>query len=208
MNDDRMSSRYQGIAFEIKKRMANRWQANVGYTFSKSTGRLGSSSARNTPVGSQTSTAGVFGQNPNDYINSDGRLHSDRPHVLKAQFIYQLPWAMMTSFSFQSQSGKPIIIDARPSSSLTSIPGTNNVVAQRVDGDLRVSSWTTLDARLEKAFRLGGTAELAAFGDFLNLFNNDAYESVLDRRPTSSTYLVPSRFIAPRRLMIGGKFRF
>ena len=45
MNDDRMSSRYQGIAFEIKKRMANRWQANVGYTFSKSTGRLGSSSA-------------------------------------------------------------------------------------------------------------------------------------------------------------------
>ena len=100
--------------------------------------------------------------------------------MFKAQFIYQLPWAMMTSFSFQSQSGKPIIIDARPSSSLTSIPGTNNVVAQRVDGDLRVSSWTTLDARLEKAFRLGGTAELAAFGDFLNLFNNDAYESVLD----------------------------
>ena len=69
-------------------------------------------------------------------------------------------------------------------------------------------SATTLDARVEKSFNLGGTAELAAFGDFLNLFNSDANESVLDRRPTSANYLVPSRFILPRRLMLGGKFRF
>ncbi len=42
--------RYKGIAFEIKKRMSNRWQANFGYTFSKSEGRQGSSSARATPL--------------------------------------------------------------------------------------------------------------------------------------------------------------
>ena len=208
MNDDRMFSRYHGVAFEIKKRMSNRWQANFGYTFSKSTGRQGSSSARATPLTSQVSTAGIFGQNPNDYINSDGRLQGDRPHVLKAQFVYQMPWNMLTSFNFQTQSGKPIIVDARPPSSITRIPGTNNVVAHVVDGELRTSQWTTLDARVEKAFNLGGTAELAAFGDFLNLFNSDANESVLDRRPTSSNYLVPSRFILPRRLMVGAKFRF
>ncbi len=56
--------------------------------------------------------------------------------------------------------------------------------------------------------RLGGNAELAAFGDFLNLFNSDANESVLDRRLGNVNYLVPSRFIAPRRLMLGAKFRF
>ena len=61
---------------------------------------------------------------------------------------------------------------------------------------------------MEKAFKLGGTAELAVFGDFLNLFNSDANESVLDRRPGNVNYLVPSRFILPRRLMIGAKFRF
>ena len=68
--------------------------------------------------------------------------------------------------------------------------------------------WQTLDARVEKSFKLGKTPEVAVFGDFLNLFNSDANESVLDRRLGNSNYLVPSRFILPRRLMVGAKFRF
>ena len=71
-----------------------------------------------------------------------------------------------------------------------------------------MATWVTLDSRIEKAFKLGGTTELAAFGDFLNLFNSDANESVLDRRIGNANYLVPSRFILPRRLMIGAKLRF
>jgi hypothetical protein len=210
-NDDRMSMRYNGVAFELKKRMSNRWQANFGYTFSKSTGRQGASSnARSTPLTSQQSTAGIFAQNPNDFINTgtDGRLQSDRPHIVKSQFVYEWPARLMTSFNFQVQSGKPIIEEIRPSSSLTRIPGTNRVVANPIDGNLRAATWTQLDARVEKAFGLGGTAELAVFGDFLNLFNSDTNESVLDRRPGNVNYLVPSRFILPRRLMLGGKFRF
>lgn len=205
-NDDRMFSRYNGVAFEVKKRMSNRWQANFGLTLSKSTGRLGSSSARSSPTTSQTSTAGIFGQNLNDFINSDGRLQSDRPVVLKTQFIYQLPWNMTSSFNFQSQSGKPIIQEIR--TSVTGISGTR-VVANVVDGELRTDHWTTLDARIEKAFRLGGgPAEVAVFGDFLNLFNDNTNESVRDRRLGNANYLVPSRFVLPRRLMIGAKVRF
>ncbi len=207
-NDDRMHSKYNGVAFEVKKRMSHRWQANFGLTLSKSEGRLGSSSARSTPLTTQTSTAGIFGQNLNDFINSDGRLQSDRPVVLKTQFVYQMGWGLLASFNFQSQSGKPIIEEARLSSAVTGIPGTNRAVANFVDGELRTDTWTTLDARLEKAFNLGGSRELAAFGDFLNLFNSDANESVLDRRPGNVNYLVPSRFIAPRRLMLGAKIRF
>jgi len=208
-NDDRMFSTYNGVAFEVKKRMSNNWQANFGVTLSKSEGRLGgSSSARATPLTSPTSTAGVFGQNPNDFINSDGRLIGDRPVVIKAQFIYQLPWNMLTSFNFQSQSGRPIMQDFRVSSDVTQIPGRNSVVANAVDGELRTDLWQTLDARVEKAFNLGGTAELAVFGDFLNLFNSDANESVESTRTDVANYLVPSRYILPRRLMIGGKFRF
>jgi Carboxypeptidase regulatory-like domain len=207
-NDDRMYARYNGVAFELKKRMSSNWQANLGLTLSKSEGRLGASSARSSPITRPSSTASIFGQNPNDFINSDGRQIGDRPVIFKAQFMYQLPWNMLTSFNFQSQSGRPIVEEVRPPSSVTGIPGTNNVVANVVDGEVRTSHWTTLDARVEKAFALGGTAELAVFGDFLNLFNSDDYESVLDRRRSSTNYLVPARFILPRRLMLGGKFRF
>ena len=76
------------------------------------------------------------------------------------------------------------------------------------DGQDRTKIWQTLDARLEKTFKVGKTPEIAVFGDFLNLFNSDANESVLDRRLGNSSYHVPSRFILPRRLMAGAKFRF
>lgn len=207
-NDDRMFSNYDGVAFEVKKRMSHRWQANFGLTLSKSTGRQGSSSARSTPLSSQVSTAGVFGQNPNDYINSDGRLVGDRPVVLKTQFVYQAPWGIMASMNFQSQSGKPIYTEIRVPTSVTGIPGASRILANVVDGSNRTPQWTTLDARAEKEFKLGGTSELAVFGDFLNLTNSDATESVLDRRIGNANRDVPSRFILPRRLMIGAKFRF
>ena len=206
-NDDRMFSRYSGVQFEIKKRMSNRWQANAGVTLSKSTGRQGSSSARATPLTSPISTASTFGQNPNDFINSDGRLAGDRPVVVKAQVVYQLPWGITTSANLQSQSGRPIYTEIRVPSSATGI-GTSRVLAWVAEGEERTKHWTTLDARVEKAISLGGTAELAVFGDFLNLLNSDANESVLDRRLGNSNYLVPSRFILPRRVMIGAKARF
>ncbi|MFN7979615.1 MAG: TonB-dependent receptor [Vicinamibacterales bacterium] len=206
-NDDRMFSDYNGVAFEVKKRMSHRWQANFGLTLSKSTGRQGSSSARSTPTTNQSSVAGVFGQNPNDYINSDGRLIGDRPVVMKTQFVYQAPWGIMASMNFQSQSGKPIFTEIRVPTSVTGLP-TSRILANVVDGSNRTPQWTTLDARAEKEFKLGGTSELAVFGDFLNLTNSDATESVLDRRIGNANQDVPSRFILPRRLMIGAKFRF
>ena len=197
-NDDRMFSRYNGVAFELKKRMSNRWQANFGLTLSKSTGRQGSSSARATPLTSQVSTAGIFGQNPNDFINTDGRLVGDRPVVLKTQFIYQLPWGMTSSFNFQSQSGQPIYSEIRvPTSVDAAFPARAASSRTSSDGEDRTKLWQTLDARVEKAFSARRrNAEVAVFGDFLNLFNSDANESVLDRRLGNANYLVPSRFIA------------
>jgi hypothetical protein len=177
-------------------------------TISKATGRQGSSTARSTPLSNQLSTAGIFGQNPNDYINSDGRLVGDRPVVLKLQFLYQLPWDMTASVNFQSQSGKPIYSEIRVPTSVTRIPGASRVIAFVSDGEDRTKLWQTIDARVEKSFRVGGPAELAVFGDVLNLLNSDANESVLERRLGFDDYLAPSRFVLPRRLMLGAKFRF
>ena len=128
--------------------------------------------------------------------------------VLKTQFLYQLPWGIMSSVNFQSQTGKPIYSEIRVATSATGIPGASRVIAAPSDGELRTKRWQTIDARVEKSFGLGRGAELAVFGDFLNLTNSDANESVLDRRLGNANFNVASRFILPRRLMVGGKFRF
>ena len=57
--------------------MSNRWQLTGSIVLSKSEGLLGSnrpttSSTTPTPLASQTATAGIFGQNPNDFVNTDG----------------------------------------------------------------------------------------------------------------------------------------
>ena len=46
------------------------------------------------------------------------------------------------------------------------------------------------------------------FGDILNLTNIDANESVASQNGAATNFGVPTRYLYPRRLMIGAKVRF
>ena len=76
-NPEGMFTRYRGVNIQANKRMSNHWQLGASLTLSKSEGRLGSS--RRDPAAAQSSLAGSFGQNPNDFVNTDGLLIGDRP---------------------------------------------------------------------------------------------------------------------------------
>jgi hypothetical protein len=71
-----------------------------------------------------------------------------------------------------------------------------------------VAKWNILDVRFQKQFVIKNDVNFALFADALNLLNDDANESVLSRLGTSAIFGVPSRFVLPRRLMVGAKFRF
>jgi hypothetical protein len=185
--------------------MSNRGQATVGLTLSKSEGLLGPSNARSTPVTNANSTAGVFGQNPNDFVNADGLLIGDRPVLFKSSLVYELGWELTTAVNYMYQSGRPWGREVRFNGL---VPGATRVLYEPFNDDRRVGALNGLDVRLEKALRFGGTAEGAVFGDFLNLFNNGGYESIIDRRQVSTNFGVPTRYVLPRRLMLGAKFRF
>ncbi len=78
----------------------------------------------------------------------------------------------------------------------------------RRDGSRRVDTWHNLDVRLQKQFRIGPQARIGAFFDFLNVLNRGTNEGVLSQLGTSSSFGVRSRFLPPRRLMLGVKFNF
>lgn len=204
-NRDEMEATYRGAHFQVNKRMSNRWQGTVGLTLSKSEGRLGSSNARSAPTSNANSTAGVFGQNPNDLVNSDGLLIGDRPVLFKSSLVYELGWDLTTAVNYMYQSGRPWGREVRFNGL---VPGATRVLYEPFNGDRRVAALNGFDVRIEKALRFGGTAQGAVFGDFLNLFNNSAYQSIIDRREVSANFGVPSTFVLPRRLMLGAKFRF
>ncbi len=200
---NRMFSRFHGGTMQITKRMSNNWQMVASLVLSKSTGRIGSS--LRSPTQRQEGYARNFGQNPNDFINTDELLIEDRPVVAKTQLVYQMPKGFLLGLNFRYQSGRPWARQVRVSS-LAGISTT--ILAEKLDGSRRVDSQSIFDLRFQKDFKLHGEASLAIFADALNLLNDGANEGVASRRADQSSFGVPTVFIAPRRIMLGAKFHF
>jgi hypothetical protein len=207
-NPDQMHSRYSGVSFQAQKRMSNRWQLTGSIVLSKSEGLLGSnrpttSSSTPTPLASQTATAGIFGQNPNDFINADGRLIGDRPVVGKLQFLYEAPGGVLFGMNYMHQDGRLYGRQIR----INNLGIPTAIWAEPLDGSRRVPDWNTFDVRIQKDFAFG-TSKVGVFGDILNLTNIDANESVGSQNGAATNFGVPTRFLYPRRLMLGAKIRF
>ena len=217
-NPGNMFSRFDGLTIQANKRMSNNWQGTFSLVLSKSTGRIGSS------LGSPTSAQGAiatssnsafgnvgFGATPNDFILTNGRLIGDRPVVAKANVVYNLPFGMLIGLNFQHQTGRLWSRQVRPGG--LGYPIRPRINTEANTGDRRVADWNFVDVRIQKEFKLGaGSANVAFFGDILNLTNSDAYEGIgtgsNGRVATQSDFGDPTRFIAPRRLMVGAKIRF
>jgi hypothetical protein len=203
-NPDGLFTSYHGLSLQLTKRMSRKWQMVSSLTLSRATGRVGSSN--NAPFSSQSTLAFSFGRDPNDYINSDGRLIGDRPVIFKTQAVYQPGWGITLAANYQFMSGRPWGRRAR-------VPGLSlptSIRAETLDGSRRLADWSLLDLRAQKQFDIGPSkrANLAVFADLLNALNRGTYQAVGSQLGTSDAFGVPTLFINPRTLMLGAKFRF
>ena len=192
----------------LLKRMTGRWSLNASATYLRATGRVQESRSGVTLQQRSGLQFRDFGKNPNDFVNTDGRLVLDVPWNFKAQTMFQLPAGFLFSANFSHRAGPMIVRRATLNEATIGVPEGRTVLLQR-RGDLgRIPSVTFLDARLQKDFKLGKTARFSVFADALNLLNDDAYESVQTSSVTSRVFLWPFDPVDPRRLMIGAKLRF
>ena len=175
-NPSELHTRYNGGTLTLNKRMSHHWQMVTSLVISKSEGRIGSS--RNGLKSNQSASAGTFGQNPNDFVNTDGRLIGDRPLLFKTQLVYQAPWGLLFGLNFVHQTGRPFARTVRVGD-VTNIAGT--ILAEKVTGDRRVPDWNIVDLNVQKQIKLGGPVSLELFVYLLNLTNSGIYEDVLDR---------------------------
>jgi hypothetical protein len=209
-NPDGLFSRYKAVAIQAQKRMSSRWQLTGSIVFSKSEGRLGSSTQ--SPTGSQTGTPLVvsnglqFGQDPNHFVNTEGLLVGDRPVVGKLQFLYEAPGGVTLGVNYTNQSGRPWARQIQVGG--LGFPARPQIQMEVLDGSRRVPDWNLFDVRIQKDFSVGGTARLGVFGDILNLTNIAAPQGIGSRIGTSASFGLPTSFLPPRRLMVGAKFRF
>ena len=205
-NRDEMDTDIYAASFGVVKPMSDNWSLNASLTWLQADGRT-------TDSGGPTSVqqrGGLqfrsFGRNPNDFVNSGGRLRGDLPWQFKTQLVYQLPLDFLVAVNLNIRSGGNIARRVRPPRSVTNL--STRILGQERGTFDRLPTQRVLDLRVEKRFRLRDDMDFALVADVFNALNDDSHDLLVSSDSISSTFLVPDGFIQPRRFQLGAKFRF
>jgi len=156
--------RYNGIQIVATRRYANRWQYQVSYSWSRSSGTAGNEYATD---------ATYWSMNPAGY-GADGNMHASGPvppiydySEFKAVGSYRAPWlgGWMTGAAFRWHDGTHWQRVARVAE-----PFFVRFPAEPV-GTRRTPSIGGLDLRVEKTFGLPRDGRLGFYVDIFNLTN-------------------------------------
>jgi len=193
------------ITVNLSKRLTW-WMGNVNVTYLRSTGEL-LGSLRTTSIQQRSATTfSTRGQNPNDYVNLDGRLVGDVGLQFKAQGVVRLPLGFQASASLDNRKGAYRIRTRAIPQSVAGQPSTTILLQPRGDFG-RLHDVTIIDARVQKDFSFGGT-RLGLYVDMLNLNDENAPQGVVSSSVTNASYQYPTNFIQPRRAMLSAKLTF
>jgi hypothetical protein len=207
-NGEDTGSDVHAVTMGLMKRMTGNWQGNLSATWLRGTGRVTESVS-----GVGISQRGGlqfrdFGKNPNDYVNSDGRLRLDVTWSAKAQLLYKLPAGFLVSANAAYRNGAWLVRRGRVPTSLTNVPEGTTILLQKRGENERISDVIQVDMRLQKDFRFGKNVRLGVFVDAINLLNESANETVQSSLASSAIFAYYSSPVFPRRFMLGAKFRF
>lgn len=205
-NDPTALQTYKGIEITATKRMSNRWQMLLGYTFART--MIEGFSVNVNPNALLNTGGPATGQSP----NVAGQL-GDRPHQFKVTGTYILPfYDIGLAANVNSQSG--IAVTRQVNTTLT-VGGTTNVNVEPA-GSERLPMRTVVDLRVSKAARFGVRA-LEGSVDFNNLFNVNTVWDVRtlsgtiglrqDGNPTGTLNVVP-QFLSPAQVYGPRNIRF
>lgn len=201
---------YHGMSATFGKRYANNWSLMGSYTYSRSKGLIPRPwpQAQNNPFYGSTQ-----GQDPNAYLNARGYLQADRPHMVRIQGVWRLPYDIMFSTALNFESGKPFNRQIR--SNAFNQPTPNIIMASSgsedvsVGGTLRRPTQKNVDLMFGKRFYLSERANIRADLTVYNLLNDDADTFYADLRLADpSETFIPDTWVLPRRLMFRIGFEF
>ncbi|MBA7494668.1 hypothetical protein ES702_05245 [subsurface metagenome] len=208
---------YFGVDFVVNKRLSNKWMFQGSFTLQdqKTYYDVGISNPTNLWALSGTVYAYNIG-------GASGKLSQPvfSRWLLKAQGLYQLPFDINISFSFNAREGHLIdyYIDMNDENWVNPYNQTTEVRLEEF-GTTRLPTFYNLNMRLEKVLRVGDIGRIYVMIDVFNFFNNN----VMNRRRDYDygTYYVadqehsaysrsgePNEVLNPRVFRLGVRFQF
>ena len=189
---DILQSDYNGVAFQLQKRLSNNWQILGGATFSSHKGVVHSPPRDNTDW-----------NNPNRLINREnGSVLTDLPWVVNFAGSYQAPWDVQLGWNYRARAGNPLVATARATGL---VQGSESIYAYE-RGEERTEAITKLfDLNVRKMVDLGD-ARFEVGVDAGNIFNSQPALSL--NTTFGSRYLSPTRSLTPRIVRFTVKLLF
>ena len=189
---DILKSDYNGVAFQLQKRLSNRWQILGGATFSSHKGVVHS-----------PPRDGTDWNNPNRLINREnGSILTDLPWVVNFAGSYQAPWDIQLGWNYRARAGNPLVATARATGL---VQGSESIYAYE-RGDERTEAVSQLlDFNVRKMVNVG-EARFEVGVDAANIFNTQPALSL--NTSFGSRYLSPTRRLTPRIIRFTAKILF
>jgi hypothetical protein len=203
---------YQAFTVEVDRRMANKWSANLSYTWSRFEGNF---DLDYTAAATVFNTSSFIQDGPGTNVqepNRFGPLSQDRPHLVKL-FLNYMPTSALTLGGYlRMQSGTPWNARARDWEGC----GCNYLEPA---GARRNPTWTNFDLLASYRLKLSDRSSLGLEGRLFNVFNTQTvltvnqqqfldlntiasppyfapYAQANSRFGTPLSYAVPRRFVA------------
>jgi outer membrane receptor protein involved in Fe transport len=188
--------RYHGLMISVGRKYAENWAVNGSYTWSRSEGLIPRMLAQEqfNPFYSSRE-----GSDPNNFINAEGSLQGDRPHMFRLQGLVMLPYEVQLSTSTEFSSGRAHTRQIRVGDLGQ---GTVSVIMER---GFRYSPIQNIDLLIGKRIPLNDRVTLRFEGWVFNLLNDDQELHFADLRLQQATdTFTADQWVKPRRL----QFRF
>ena len=199
-NVDVLQSDYDGVQFDVQKKMSNRWQLLAGFGWQRHKGFDHAGTFTN--PGASTDF-----NNPNYLVNrGDGSVFTELPWTFNVSGSYQFPYDVTFAAKYNARAGDPLVREAvfTFTNPTTSQPSETIRVAQR--GEDRTETVNKfLDVRFSKRQKVS-VANLEISLDMFNLLNAN---HVLGQNTTlGGTWGRPNRILTPRIIRLGVTARF
>jgi hypothetical protein len=192
---DRYWQEYWAVILTFNRRFTDFWSMSASYTYSKSTGLIAyyTDQYQSNPLyGSHD------GSDPNAFLNANGqRLQGDRPHMLRVQANFQLPWQARLNTMINFQSGRPYSRQAK-----LPTEGRPEAVVAPAGGEYRHGFQWLWDLGIGKQFNLGGGVALQADLQFINVLNSTPTDWFQTLVLADGDDFVPNTWVKPRRLQV------
>jgi hypothetical protein len=194
-NVEFLESDYNGVQFDVQKKLSNRWQLLAGLTLQQHKGFDHGGTFTN-----------VDFNNPNQSINrNDGSVFTDIPWIFNLSGSYMLPWQdIQIAAKYTARDGDPLLRRIT-FTGLTASQVSETVYTARRGVDRTETVNKFLDLRLSKRFRVRDSS----FEATVDVFNALNANHVLGQNDTlGSTWARPNRILTPRIVRLGVTARF